>query len=590
MTPQGRGDLLFAEVPSAVLRVDPDGRIRDVNPAAARLLGRAPRALVASPFLELIHDADRREGRARIGDALRGFDRTWTTRVLRGDGAPRQREVRAVPRQEDARVEEIFVFLSAGDPSVHQPSDEARQLLRLLENVPGDFVLLLDPSGRIRHASGVSWTHHRADLDVLDLAYLDLLDDDDSRELAGEMLARSLGGHDWRGVQSHRRADGASFPVRVVASPLRAPRTGEVAGVMIAGRDITAEHELEQRASRAERLAVVGGLTRGVAEHLDDLIAEEQNSPEQRLARCRTVARRLLEFTDLRDSRPTYVDPGTLVRRALDRWNAGTIRVDLAEPEDLPAVHCDEEAVLRSLVLVFENAREALDGLPDPRVRIVLTPSEESVVITVKDNGPGIPPHDLDVVFRPLEGTRPGQPGLGLAIVRALVQAGGGRVWAEARGESDGTDASRPGAAVRFGLPISALPGARSFRVEPMSLGDQRSVLVIDDDESVRLALRRGLERVGYRVEEAWSGRSAMASVTGGRTPDAIVTDLRMLDGSGYWLLDQFSRYFPGLMTRTIIVTGDTSRSGAFERGCPVLVKPIDFRELVEALHRAIDG
>jgi CheY-like chemotaxis protein len=359
---------------------------------------------------------------------------------------------------------------------------------------------------------------------------------------------------------------------------------------MLAGRDITAEHELEERAARAERLAVVGGLTREIASHLGGVVAQDRLDPDDRLRRSEAIVRGLLEFTDLRDSRPTYVDPVALVRRAIDAWGPGEIRVSIDAPDDLPAIHCDEEGVLRSIELVLRNAGEALRGLPQAGVTVTLLPSEESVVISVADNGPGIPPHDLDVVFRPFEGNRPGQPGLGLAVARALIRASGGRVWAEARGAKEGRDASRPGATLRFELPISALPGARTFKVEPMSLGNQRTILVIDDDESVRVALRKGLERVGYRVDEAWSGRSAMAAITGGRTPDAIITDLRMLDGSGYWLLDQFSRYFPALMTRTIIVTGDTNRSGAFERGCPVLVKPIDFRELVESLHRAIEG
>ena len=102
------------------------------------------------------------------------------------------------------------------------------------------------------------------------------------------------------------------------------------------------------------------------------------------------------------------------------------------------------------------------------------------------------------------------------------------------------------------------------------------------------LPIRKFLEQVGYEVSEAWSGRSAMAQITDVRPPEILITDLKMLDGSGYWLLDQIEEYYPSLLRRTVIVTGDTRREEALDvslrTGCPLLAKPFDLPVLLELL------
>jgi CheY-like chemotaxis protein len=118
-------------------------------------------------------------------------------------------------------------------------------------------------------------------------------------------------------------------------------------------------------------------------------------------------------------------------------------------------------------------------------------------------------------------------------------------------------------------------------------------VLVVDDEEELRRSVRRFLEKVGYDVSEAWSGRSAIAQITAGHPPEVMVTDLRMSDGSGSWLLHQISQDFPELLKRTIILTGDPDEPSIANvvrsTGCSVLSKPVDFPDLLEALDQVAD-
>jgi len=114
------------------------------------------------------------------------------------------------------------------------------------------------------------------------------------------------------------------------------------------------------------------------------------------------------------------------------------------------------------------------------------------------------------------------------------------------------------------------------------------AVLVIDDDASMRAAVRRFLEREGYRVEESTSGREALTQLREGASVRLIVTDLKMKDGSGGWLLAQLGYEFPTLLPRTLVVSGDADGAAAAHVvarwRCPILPKPFGAAELIDAL------
>jgi two-component system C4-dicarboxylate transport response regulator DctD len=114
------------------------------------------------------------------------------------------------------------------------------------------------------------------------------------------------------------------------------------------------------------------------------------------------------------------------------------------------------------------------------------------------------------------------------------------------------------------------------------------AVLVIDDDASMRAAVRRFLEREGYRVVESTSGREALGRLREGVVVQFVITDLKMKDGSGGWLLAQLGYEFPALLSRTLVVSGDADGAAAAHVvarwQCPILPKPFGAAELIDAL------
>jgi two-component system, chemotaxis family, chemotaxis protein CheY len=125
--------------------------------------------------------------------------------------------------------------------------------------------------------------------------------------------------------------------------------------------------------------------------------------------------------------------------------------------------------------------------------------------------------------------------------------------------------------------------------IEPAKM----TVLVVDDDVAIRVLVRGMLEAAGYEVAEAASGRDALIRLRGGALPHYLVTDLKMADGSGGWLVSQVGYEFPSLLSRTVVITGDAKGAGAAHVaarwGCPVLAKPLTGQALLSALRRSPD-
>jgi CheY-like chemotaxis protein len=119
-------------------------------------------------------------------------------------------------------------------------------------------------------------------------------------------------------------------------------------------------------------------------------------------------------------------------------------------------------------------------------------------------------------------------------------------------------------------------------------------VLVVDDDAMLRALMERQLESGGYEVTVAASGRQGLALLHDGARVDAVVTDLRMDEGSGGWFLAHLGYDFPELLARTLVISGDAQGAGAAHIRarwhCPVLAKPFTAAELVATLDRIRRG
>jgi CheY-like chemotaxis protein len=172
---------------------------------------------------------------------------------------------------------------------------------------------------------------------------------------------------------------------------------------------------------------------------------------------------------------------------------------------------------------------------------------KDELIISISDTGIGIAEDDYDAVFEQFKQVggdtltdKPKGTGLGLPICKQIVEHHGGKIWLESE--------KGKGSTFHFSLPVSAnLPKPRSIQLEqlviqlkeqvsnsPLNLNGQGpSILIVDDDDSIRSLLHQELADAGYRIEEASNGRLALEKVRANR-PDLILLDVMMPEMNGF--------------------------------------------------------
>jgi PAS domain S-box-containing protein len=238
---------------------------------------------------------------------------------------------------------------------------------------------------------------------------------------------------------------------------------------------------------------------------------------------------------------------------------------------------------------------------PAGRVQVRLEDADSCIKLSVTDDGPGIDPAFLPYVFdrfRQADSSstrRHGGLGLGLAIVRHLVELHGGTVEARNREDRPGAmlivrlprrqSASADSASVEQGAPA----GSRGKGAQPAPSLQDVSVLVVDDETDTREAMAIGLGRHGARVATASSASEALGALARER-PQVLVADIGMAGEDGYALLKKV-RALPaerGGATPAIALTGYANpqdRVDALRAGFQIHVsKPVTPAELAAAV------
>ncbi len=232
------------------------------------------------------------------------------------------------------------------------------------------------------------------------------------------------------------------------------------------------------------------------------------------------------------------------------------------------------------------------------RVEVRLDRDGGEVVTAVKDTGIGIDPAFLPHLFERFRQadsstTRAhGGLGIGLAIVRHLVEAHGGTVRAESAGRGRGSTFTvrLPAAAARRGVTVAA-PRASSDQAWPLAGLARLRVLVVDDDPDSREVVREVLEQAGAMVVVAGSAHEALQAIEE-RPPDVLLSDLGMPGEDGYQLMRRVRALDPasGGTVPAAALTAYTQaedRRAAQEAGFQgYLSKPIDPAELTAAVAR----
>ena len=286
---------------------------------------------------------------------------------------------------------------------------------------------------------------------------------------------------------------------------------------------------------------------------------------------------------------PEPVDPAVLVDRARNTFLSGGGRSNLSIdlPQDLPQVRADRRRIVQVLGNLLSNA--ARHSPESSTIRVSAGQQGVHVAFSVADDGVGVAPERLPYLFRKFsrpEVEEPGsvRAGLGLAICKGIVEAHGGRIWAE----SDGLGL---GARFIFTLPAveDALPLLPQARGRARQQGRERvRVLAVDDDSQALRYVRDALTEAGYEVVVTGEPEEALRLMEQER-PHLALLDLVLPDIDGIELMQRIL----GIASVPVIFLSGYGRDQVIARVLEMgaddyIVKPFSPTELAARIQAAL--
>jgi CheY-like chemotaxis protein/anti-sigma regulatory factor (Ser/Thr protein kinase) len=255
------------------------------------------------------------------------------------------------------------------------------------------------------------------------------------------------------------------------------------------------------------------------------------------------------------------------------------ITINSSIEETIDRIESDELRLRQVLVNLLSNA---VKFTPDGgRVDVRAQPVGNELVITVRDNGPGIARDDWEPIFDSFQQGRRGPPreegtGLGLALCRKIMTLLGGRIWLESE--------VGVGSAFHVGMPLERTVADVSTG-EGEQLDGRRSVVVIIDDDRATLELLTAyLVGTGVQVVRAHDGIEGLEEIRR-RRPVAVVLDIRLPGIDGWAVLDALRSDETTRDVPVIIVSILDEKSRGLALGAAsYLTKPVSRDDLIEAL------
>lgn len=423
-----------------------------------------------------------------------------------------------------------------------------------------------------------------------------------------EELCRSPRGAGATPLTVHFERDGMGDIVAEVASSTVTHHG--VHAVQLFLRDVTARHEAEQQARESQKFQAVGQLAAGLAHEVNNVftaLAGQLDATEDAIAggdptraleqlrqirelagQTRSLTGSLLTYARKSPSSKTACDLAAVVRQAarlLEPSLPRTTRLDLLLAAR-PTVHADPQQLHQVINNLTLNARDAIGDRPGS-VRIGIAERDGQAVLTVSDDGPGMPPGLSDHIFEPFFTTKQASEGtgLGLSVVLGIVREHDGTIEVE----------SAPGAGTTFTirLPLAAEAAAKPAPGNPVPTKavtptPRAACLVVEDNAMVRDLAARTIGNLGHDVVAVGDGLEAHALLA--QAPDrfgVVLMDLNLPGASGMDVIR--AARDSGYDGPVILSTGsDIVDRTVLPEGVTLLAKPYETSDLAAAIAAAL--
>jgi PAS domain S-box-containing protein len=431
-------------------------------------------------------------------------------------------------------------------------------------------------------------------------------------------------GETWAGRMINKRKDGAFYEEEAVISPVH-DATGKIINYVGVKRDVTREAHLENELRQAQKMEAVGRLAGGVAHDFNNLlmgimgftelcldelasdspIREWLNEIIRAADRSAEITRQLLAFARRQIAAPKILNLNDAVSgmlKLLGRLIGENIKLVWIPGSELRPIKIDPSQVDQILANLCLNARDAIAGVGtitlqtenitlDAACSAIHTEATPGpyVLLSVRDDGCGMDRETLEHIFEPFFSTKGvGQgTGLGLATVYGIVKQNQGFIYAD----------SESGKGATFTLYLPQAADADKTPAGPVKAnvprGRGETILLVEDEKSLRTTCSLSLDSLGYKVLLAESPHDALMLAEqhpGGI--DLLLTDVVMPGMSGKELANRLVSVTPS--QKILFMSGYPgeimAKQGLLETRSPFIAKPFSRIDLARKVREVLDG
>lgn len=632
----------------AIISKDIHGIIQTWNRAAERLFGYRPDEIIGRSVLTLIpperhYEEDEILGRIRRGERIDHFetmrrakdgtliDISLTVSPIKDEngsviGASKIARDITEKKRAEAQLEQQAQHLAALNQTLERRVEERTADLRNIQTFymhssECHAVLCRRPDGKFQYdeANPATLTLYGMTRDqVVGRTIDDLFPPDSAAELTRHLEACLRSGAPY----SYSRKHGKSV-VDAIAAPIPAD-PGTPVRLAVTARDVSDRQSLEEQLRQAQKMEAVGQLTGGLAHDFNNLLQgivgaldRAQHRIQQGRAseadrfigaaiesanRAASLTHRLLAFSRRQTLDPKPTDANRLISGMEDligRTVGPNIAVEVVGAAGLWPTMVDAPQLENAVLNLAINAR---DAMPSGGKLIIETankwlderaaqerdiPAGQYVSVCVTDTGVGMSPEVVARAFDPFFTTKPiGQgTGLGLSMIYGFARQSGGqvRIYTEL------------GKGTTMCIYLPRFIGA-SDEIEPASLhptekGFGETVMIVDDEATVRMLVNEVLTENSYNVLEAYDAASAMKMLSATRSIDLLITDVGLPGNmNGRQLADAVRETRHGL--KVLFITGYAENAavgnGHLEPGMEILTKPFPMATLAKKVREML--
>ena len=557
-----------------VVVVTADGLIEYVNPATGRILGRPPEHFIGQINLDFIHPDDRHKLAAHVDIRRQGKPSTYELRIQHVDGNYVDVLLTGTPRIENGQYYGSIIVATdltdrkrsererlKAENALRDSEERYRIISQVISNIA--YVYQVDEQQQFHRV----WATEEAVTKVTGYTYSEI-------DTMGGFIAL-IHPEDRPNVETYHQAllagessnveyrftakSGQIHWLQEFARPIWDHQKHRVTRIYGAAQDITNRKKLEKQLYQAQKLEAIGQLAGGIAhdfnniltviignsELLLDLVPEEEmlkKDIEQinKLGnRAAALTRQLLVFSRQQVLNPTLVNLNSIVNdmdHMLSRLIGEDIQMTVMLDSNLWQIKADPSQLEQVILNLAVNARDAMPNggaltietanfsmeIENSPAYVGLEPGNY-VKLSVTDNGTGMDSDTLSHIFEPFYTTKETGKGtgLGLATIHGIVTQSGGQILVD----------SWPNKGTTFNIFLPAtsqtLPKVNDHATQLPASQPTATILLVEDDDSVRDVVHRTLTGSGYTVLEADNGDTALQLAREHPTPiHLLLTDI----------------------------------------------------------------